>query len=92
MKKNKKAKQSKNKTKKANSALRHVRTYFRSMMSEGHLNSFMTDVFIIKKPDLQSKSMDWFLYARELRHEKVNALLLVCIHRDINSLIIRQNN
>ena len=92
MKKKKKAKQSKNKTKKANSALRHVRTYFRSMMSEGHLNSFMTDVFIIKKPDLQSKSMDWFLYDRDLRHERVNALLLVCIHRDIYSLIMRQNN
>ena len=52
-------------------------------MSEGHLNSFMTDVFITNKPDLQSKSMDWFLYDRDLRHETVNALLLVCIHRDI---------
>ena len=26
--------------------------------------------------------MDWFLYDRDLRHERVNALLLVCIHRD----------
>ena len=49
-------------------------------MSEGHLNSFMTDVFITKKPDLQSKTMDWFLYDKDLRHERVNALLLVCIH------------
>ena len=40
------------KTKKANSALRHVRTDFRSMMSEEEerLNSFMTNVLIIKKP------------------------------------------
>ena len=80
------------KKKKANSALRHVRTDFRSMMSEGRFNSFMMDVFIIKKQDLQSKSMDWFLYDRDLRHERVNALLLVCIHRDIYSLIMRQNN
>ena len=62
------------------------------MMSEGRLNSFMKDVFIIKKPDLQSKSMDWFLYDRDLHHEKDNALLLVCIHQDIYSLIVRQNN
>ena len=27
--------------------------------------------------------MDWFLYDRDLRHERVNALLFVCIHRDI---------
>ena len=33
--------------------------------------------------DLQSKSIDWFLYDRKFRHERVNALLLVCIHRDI---------
>ena len=36
----------KKETKKANSALRHVRTDFRSMMSEERLNSFMTDVLI----------------------------------------------
>ena len=30
--------------------------------------------------DLQNKSMDWFLYDKNLRHEKVNALLLACIH------------
>ena len=78
--------------KKTNSALRHVRTGFRSMMSEGRLNSFMKDVFIIKKSDLQSKSMDWFLYGRDLRHKKDNSLLLVCSHQDIYSLIMRQNN
>ena len=27
--------------------------------------------------------MHWFLYARDLRHESVNALLLACINRDI---------
>ena len=27
--------------------------------------------------------MDWFLYERDLRYERVNVLLLVCIHRDI---------
>ena len=35
------------------------------------LNSFMTNVPIMWNPDLQSKSMDWFLYDRELRHERV---------------------
>ena len=33
--------------------------------------------------DLQNKSMDWFLYDKNLRHERVNALLLACIHWDI---------
>ena len=33
--------------------------------------------------DLQNKSMDWFLYDRNFRHERVNALLLACIHWDI---------
>ena len=27
--------------------------------------------------------MDWFLYDRDLRDERVNALLLACIHRNI---------
>ena len=27
--------------------------------------------------------MDWFLYKKDLRHKRVNALLLVRIHRDI---------
>ena len=34
------------------------------------LNSFMTEV-----PDLQSKSMDWFLYDRDLPHERVQGKL-----------------
>ena len=61
------------------------------MVREERLNSFMTDVLIIKKTIWQSKSMDWFLYERDLRHERVNASLLVCIHREIYSLIMRQN-
>ena len=84
----------KKKKEEANSALQHVRTDFRSMMSEERLNSFTTDAFIKKNQsiNLQSKSMDWFLYDRNLPHERINALLLVCIHRDICSLIMRQNN
>ena len=38
------------KKKEADSALRHVKTDFRSMMNEERFNSFMTDVLIIKKP------------------------------------------
>ena len=37
-------------TNQANSALRHVRTDFRSMMNEECLNSFMTEALIIEKP------------------------------------------
>ena len=50
-------------------------------VDEERLESFMTEVHIIHKPanDLQ-KSMDWFLYDKNLRHERVNALLLACIH------------
>ena len=33
--------------------------------------------------ELQNKSMDWFLYDRNFRLERVNALLLECIHWDI---------
>ena len=36
--------------KEPNSALRHVRTDFWSMISEERLNYFMTDVPLIKKP------------------------------------------
>ena len=36
--------------KKANSALRHVRTNFQSMMSEERLNSFMTEILTMQKP------------------------------------------
>ena len=40
-------------------------------------------LYRMKGASMQSKSVDWFLYGRDLRHERVNALLLVCIHRDI---------
>ena len=30
--------------------------------------------------DLQNKSMDWFLNYKNPRHERVDALLLACIH------------
>ena len=33
----------------------------------------------------QNKSMNWFLHDKNLRHEKVNALLRACIHWDIFS-------
>ena len=46
--KNKKTKKKETK-KKANSASQHVKTDFRSAMSEERLNSFMTDVLIIKR-------------------------------------------
>ena len=68
----------------ANSALQLVRRDFWSITGEEHLN-FMAEVSFIRNQsiDLQSKSMEWFLYDRDLRHERINALLLVCIHRDI---------
>ena len=44
------------------------------MMGEECLNTFMMEVPV---------HMDWFLYDRDLRHERVNALFLVYIHRDI---------
>ena len=38
------------------------------------INSFMTrSLSYTNQPiDLQSKSMDWFLYDKDLRHERVN--------------------
>ena len=48
------------------------------MMDEKHLDYFMTEAPIIQKP------IDWlFLYDSDLRHEKVNALLLAGISWDI---------
>ena len=37
-----------------------------------YINSFMTEAVII---DLESKSVDWFLYDNGLRHERVNKRL-----------------
>ena len=40
----------------------------------GSLNSFMTEAVIINHSiDLLRKSMDWFLYDNELRHERVKS-------------------
>ena len=41
------------------------------------LNSFMMEVPTYRNQpiDLQSKSVDWFLYDRDLRYEKVNQYL-----------------
>ena len=42
-------------------------------------NSFMTEVSIIYRNqsiNLLCKSMDWFLYDRNLRHERVNKIVL----------------
>ena len=50
---------------------------------QDQINSFMAEVPIIYRNqpiDLQSKSMGWFLYDRDLRHERVNGgERLVCI-------------
>ena len=70
------------KNKKVNYALQHIRTGSRCMVDEERLESFATDVPIMQKPVhcLENKSMDWFLYDRNFRHERVYTLLLACIH------------
>ena len=59
-------------------------------MGKERLNSFMKEVPTIQKPDidLQSESMDWFLYDRDFCHERINAFLLVSIHRDYDYSLI----
>ena len=55
------------------------------MVDEERLESFMTEVLIIQKPVnwfAEQINVDWFLYDRNFR-ERVNALLLACIHWDI---------
>ena len=55
-----------------------------SMMDEGRLNSWRRSLSYRNQPmDLRSKSMDWFLYDRDLRHVRANVLLLVYIYRDV---------
>ena len=56
------------------------------MVDEERLESFMKEVFIIQKPVhwfAEQINMDWFLYDRNLCHERVNALLLACVQGDI---------
>ena len=62
-----------NKKKEANSALQHLRTDSWCIVDEEHLRSFMTEA-------LEKINMNWFLYDRNFRHERVNALIHVCIH------------
>ena len=50
------------------------------MVDEERLESFVTEDPIIQNTILQSKSVDWYLYDRDLRHERVKALLLTCVH------------
>ena len=71
--------------KKANYALQHVRTDSRCMWMKSVLNLSWRRSLLYRNQsiDLQNKSMDWFLYDKNLRHERVNALLLVCIQWDI---------
>ena len=71
--------------KKANYALQHVRTDSRCMWMKSVLNLSWRRSLLYRNQsiDLQNKSMDWFLYDKNLRHERVNALLLACIHWDI---------
>ena len=48
---------------------------FKGLLSwSDFLNSFMTESVSYKNQsiDLLCKSMDWFLYDRDLRHERVN--------------------
>ena len=55
------------------------------MVDEERLESLMTEVLIIQKPVnwfAEQINVDWFLYDRNFR-ERVNALLLACIHWDI---------
>ena len=43
-------------------------SYYKIFSLTNFVNSFMTEAVII---DLLHKSMDWFLYDNDLRHEKV---------------------
>ena len=68
-----------------NYALQHVRTDSWCMWMKSVLNLSWRRSLLYKNQsiDLLNKSMDWFLYDKNLRHERVNALLLACIHWDI---------
>ena len=57
-------------------------------VDEECLESFMTEVPIIRNHsiDFQNKSVDWFLYYKNLRHERVNALLLAWLLLDYDKI------
>ena len=71
--------------KKSNYALQHVRTDSWCMWMKSVLNLSWQRSLLYRNQliDLQNKSMHWLLYDKNLRHERVNALLLACIHCDI---------
>ena len=69
------------KKKKKKYPLQHVRTDCRCMRMKSVLNLLWRRSILYRNQS--SKSMDWFLYDNNLRHEGVNVLLLVCIHWDI---------
>ena len=75
----------KEKQKKENYALQHVRTDSRCMWMKTVLNLLWRRSLLYRNQsiDMQNKSMDWFLYDKSLWHERVNALLLACICWDI---------
>ena len=70
---------------KTNYALQHVRIDSWCMWVKSILNRSWRRFLLFRNQsiDLQNKSMDWFLYDKNLRHVRVHALLLGCIHWDI---------
>ena len=56
-------------------------------------NSFMTEVPVYRNQsiDLQRKSMDWFLYDRDLHHERVKAFLEGKIFEDTATSLLACN-
>ena len=70
---------------KANYVLQDVKTDSQCMWMKSILNLSWRRSLLYRNQSivLQNKWMDWFLYDKNLRHERVNALLLACIHWDI---------
>ena len=75
----------KSQIKKSNYAQQHVRTDYWCMWMKSLLNLswWRSLLYRIQSIDLQNKSMNLFLYNKNLCHERFNALLLACIHWDI---------
>ena len=46
--------------------------YNETQLCADKYNSFMTEIPIIQKPNLLCKSMDWFLYDKDLCYKRVN--------------------
>ena len=67
--------------KKANYALQHVRTDSSYMVDQESLEFFMTHVLILQKPvQWFAEHINGLVSIRNLRHKRVNTLLLACIH------------